>query len=254
MPKTEAIKPKILLWDIETSLMRVACFDLYPDRISHKHILDDWHIICGAWKWLGEKRVHTAICQPGGNDREAVQKLRDAVAEAHMVIGHNHDRFDLKKLRTRMVAHEIDPFPKALSIDTLKIAKREFGFTSNRLDYIGQFLGLGGKIDTSGEGLWLKVLQGDRQALRDMVRYNKRDVTLLEDVYLKLRPYDQHHPNLNVIRQSEKACKHCNADETMLQRRGWAYTKTMRYPRYQCTACGGWSQGRKGQSITVEVK
>jgi hypothetical protein len=38
-------------------------------------------------------------------------------------------------------------------------------------------------------GLWLDVLKGNKQAVRDMLKYNKQDVELLEAVFEKLRPY-----------------------------------------------------------------
>jgi hypothetical protein len=54
------------------------------------------------------------------------------------------------KIQTRMLLNDLDPPSPYRSIDTLAIAKKEFGFTSNKLAFIAQSLGLGDKLDTGG--------------------------------------------------------------------------------------------------------
>ena len=75
------------------------------------------------------------------------------------------------------------------SIDTLKMARAGFKFNSNKLDYMGDYLGLGQKIKTEFN-LWKDItLKNCPIAMNKMVKYCKRDVTLLEEVYNKLQPY-----------------------------------------------------------------
>jgi len=74
-------------------------------------------------------------------------------------------------------------------VDTLKLARTNFNFNSNRLDYLGKVLGVGGKEETGGFSLWADVMNGSKQALKDMIKYCKRDVVLLEDVYNKIAPH-----------------------------------------------------------------
>jgi len=243
-------KPKILCWDLETSYMAMAGFSLWEEIKSHNNILEDWYIICGAYKWLGEKKVHAVAIEKAGDDKDVVQHMRDVIAEADIVIHHNGDAFDLKKLAARMIVHGIEPFPMPACIDTLKVAKKEFKFTSNRLDYLGKALGVGGKIENP-PGMWLDVLKGDLTVIPKMIKYNKRDVTLLEEVYVKLRPYIRNHPNLNLYSDSDTAtCPNCGNHN--LQNRGYARTRKGKYQRKQCQDCGAWCQESKSLQ-TVEV-
>lgn len=236
-------KPKILLWDLETSYMALAGFSLWEEIRSHNNIIDDWFIICGAYKWLGERKVHTVAIEEPGNDKEVVQHMRDVIAEADVVIHHNGDAFDLKKLNARMIVHDIPPFPKPTTIDTLKVARKEFKFSSNRLDYLGKALGVGGKIENP-PGMWMDVLKGDLTVIPKMLKYNKRDVTLLEEVYVKLRPYIRNHPNLNLFSDSDiPVCPNCGSSH--LHNRGFARSRRGVFQKKQCQDCGAWCQESK---------
>ena len=56
--------------------------------------------------------------------------------------------------------------PPIISVDTLKEARKVFKFSSNKLDYIAQYLGVGAKMDTGGIALWEGCATGSRKALR----------------------------------------------------------------------------------------
>lgn len=235
--------PKILIWDIETSYSVVKTFSLFKPMISPSQIVSDWFIICGAWKFLGEDKVHSIACTKKGlkigDDKRVVKALRKAIESADIIIGHNGDKFDLKKLRARVIKHELPPINNIKTIDTLKVARREFNFTSNRLDYIGNFLGVGGKIENE-PGLWDKVMAGDMGALDRMVEYNERDVTLLEDVYLRMRPHISNHPDVNVFtdQQMLNPCPNCGSCDTIRNGKRPAMKVKKIFQRRACYNCG----------------
>jgi hypothetical protein len=116
---------------------------------------------------------------------------------------------------------------------------------SNKLDYLGKLLGVGRKIKTE-PGLWMRVLNGDSKAVKEMIPYNVQDVLLLRDVYLKLRPYTKNHPNLELY--GIEGCPYCG--HTHVQSRGTEIAKdkgthkavSRIYRRFQCQnpECGGW--------------
>lgn len=240
-------QPRILLWDIETSIMSVASFTLYPNYISHEAILKDWEIIGAAWKWFGEKPIYTAYHE---NEYDRIVAIRKAVEEADIIVAHNNDKFDLKMLNARIAKHGLPPLPKKVTIDTLKVAKKEFRFTSNKLDYLARFFGLGTKLSTGGIELWLKVLAGDKKAIKHMEKYNKQDVVLLEQVYIKLRPYISNHPNMNIWAE-EKVCPNCGTNN--LKKEGIRHTQVAIYQRYKCGNCHAYCQGAK-VGTTKEIK
>lgn len=240
-------EPRILFYDIETSHNVVAKFSLREEYVNHNNILQERYVICAAWKWLGEKRIHAvaindfpAYRKQPHNDRHVIETLNTVLASADVIVAHNGNRFDFPWIAGRALKHELPPLPPIPSIDTLKIARRMFSLNSNRLDYLGNYLGLGGKTNTP-PGLWIDVLKGDEKAIRTMVRYNKRDVELLEQVYLKLRPYAPEHFNAQLVTHVE-GCPRCGSDK--VQSRGWHASLTQKYRRFQCTACKGWFRSR----------
>lgn len=236
--------PRILLYDLETSLQTVAVFGLgNNDWINPENIVTERYIICASWKWLGEAKVYSAATYDG-NDKPVVEALHAALSEADAVVGHNSDSFDNKYLRTRILYHDLPPLPPITSIDTYKVAKSKFNFNSNKLDYIGRFLGCGQKIKTT-PGLWLRVLRGEAKAVDEMLAYNKQDVILLEKVFLKLRPYMDNYINRELFGQ-KTGCPRCGSKK--VQSRGVHRAITKVYQRWQCQTCSGWFKTVKAEA------
>lgn len=234
--------PRIMFWDIETSHMLVATFGLWNQNISHHNIIQDWKMFCGAWKYLGEDKVYSVSINEM-TEREAVRALGVAISQADLIIGHNSDKFDIKKLRTRMLYHDLGPPSPTPSVDTYKVCKKEFGFSSNRLDYVCKFLGLEGKTATP-EGLWLAALAGGEAAIDTMRKYNENDVVILEQAYLKLRPYISNHPHIGqLMRKDRGSCDKCGYDNLHIGASPRA-TKSRLYERLYCPRCGGWQIGK----------
>lgn len=247
------MKPKILLFDIETSPNLAFVWGKYQqDVIEFK---EEWYLLSFCAKWLdGETIVKGLIDYPSykkepANDRELVTDLWKLFNEADIIIGHNGDKFDIRKSNTRFIEHWLTTPEPYKTIDTLKVAKKYFSFNSNRLDDLGRRLGVGRKVKTGGFELWLGCINGDSKAWDLMKKYNKQDVLLLERIYLKLRPWIQNHPNVAIISSREEACPACRSFN--LQRRGFGFTKSGKFPRYQCMDCGKWSQGSTKQVTDI---
>jgi hypothetical protein len=246
--KVEPKQPRILLWDVETSLNILTSFSLYPKFIHHNNILQDWYIICGSWKFLDEPQINSACVtfdrerfdKNPADDYEVARQLRDALLEADIIVHHNGDKFDIKKLNTRLIYHRLDPLPNKLTtVDTLKEARRTFAFTSNRLDYLGKYLGVGEKIVTEPD-LWTNALAGDKAAIQSMLDYNKQDVKLLENVYSVMRPYIKH-PNVTAFSANDNEFSCISCGSAKLAKRGFTVSLAGRKQRYQCISCGKWS-------------
>lgn len=230
-------KPRILIWDVETSLMQVTTFGLFQDVRSHEAIVTDWHIICACWKWDDEEYIDSVRKSGKDNDRYVCVKLRRILEKADILVHHNGDRFDLKKLNARLIYHGLDPLPPIPTVDTLKQARKIARFTSNRLDYLGKYLGFGGKVSTP-PNLWPAATNGCRKSIDEMVEYCKRDVELLGLVYNKLKPYMTGHPNVNLITDGTHSCPKCGSSR--LQKRGFIFTRVSKKQRYQCLDCRSW--------------
>lgn len=180
---------KRLYFDIETSPNVTFSWRIGRKiNLSTEDILQERAIICVCWKWENDEKVHS-LQWDKGNDKDLLTKFSKVMDSADEVIGQNSDKFDIKWLRTRCIFHDIALSPKFNSIDTLKLAKSGFNFNSNKLDYMGGYLGLGNKIKTE-YGLWKEiVLNNSKEAMNKMILYCQEDVRLLERVHHKLENY-----------------------------------------------------------------
>ena len=156
-----------------------------------------------------------------GCDKELIKKFIEVLLEADEVCGHNSDKFDLKWVRTRCLVHGTKSLPEFKSIDTLKISRQKFNFPSNRLDAIGKYLGFGGKKDTGGIQLWHDIIQkNSAKAMKEMIDYCKRDVELLEKVYLKLEGYAKPKTHIGIQAGNDScSCPTCGSERTGLKDR-----------------------------------
>jgi len=179
--KSEA---KILFYDIETAygLARVWRPG-WKVRVTYDDFVKHPKIICISYKWSDSDEVHTVRWDSKQDDKLLLQEFIKELNKADFIVAHNGDKFDMPWIQTRALANGLDIYPSYSSVDTLKIARYQHKFPSNRLDDLGDYLGVGRKIKTD-RALWVDtVCKGDKKALQKMVKYCEQDVFLLEDVY-----------------------------------------------------------------------
>lgn len=208
-------KFKRLFFDIETSYNVVSSWRVgYKINIGPENIIKERAIICICWKWQGESKIHSLEWNKG-DDKEMLIKFIDVMNQADEVVGQNSDRFDIKWIRTRCIFHGIPMLPDYQSLDTLKLAKAGFNFNSNKLDYMGKFLGVGQKVDTGGFKLWQDIIIDNcSKAMKKMIDYCKGDITLLESVYDKLNPYTKAKTHVGVtLGLGKDSCPACGSLE-----------------------------------------
>lgn len=236
------MKSKILFLDIETSPNLSYIWGHYEQNALE--VEEPWFLMSYSAKWLGGKQETKCLMDYDGyenaltDDVDLVNDIWQLLNEADIVIAHNGDKFDIKKLNTRFIFNGLTPPEPYRTIDTLKIAKRHFAFNSNRLDDLGEFLGLGRKIETHKK-LWFDCMIGDRKAWEKMKKYNAQDVKLLEKVYFEFLPWISNHPNLGMY-SDELVCPKCGSDD--IQFRGYSMNQTTKYRRFMCNSCGGWGR------------
>lgn len=242
--------PKIVLLDVETMPLVAATFSLYPESINHESILSDESIICICWKILEQKAIYsTSILddlktfkEDATNDFVVIHKIREVLQDADIVIGHNLKKFDWRKINSRLIYHGLDPLPSGIHlVDTLTMARKIAAFPSNRLDYLAKLLTGTGKTETS-RGLWLRVLKGEKKAVKEMTEYCKNDVQILEDVYLKLRPYMPSHPHVGAMDGNDKnyTCPKCGGEHFI--NKAIRYTAAgVKKVQKQCKGCFGYT-------------
>jgi len=208
---------KRLFFDIEMSRMTFVLKDWqvkWERKLSYDDVTEESKIICISYKWENENKIHNLRWDKSQCDKQMIIDFIKIMDEADEVIGHNGDRYDIKKIRTRAIWHRIPMRAKIRSLDTLKKAKSGFSFPNNRLDTIAKFLGVGAKIEHEGLKMWEKVENGDKKALTDMVNYCDMDVQVLEDVYTVMESYiiqNLHTGTLNGGRKCD--CPSCGSED-----------------------------------------
>lgn len=235
---------KILHIDIETAPHMVYAWGLWKQDIRTNNIIEPGYTLCFAAKWQGKKDLIFRSCHHHGRE-EMIRTAHDLIEEADAVCHYNGTKFDMPILNQEFMLQGLNPPSPTKQIDLLKTARQRFKLPSNKLDYVAQVLGFGGKVKHKGMELWHDCMAGDDKAWRVMERYNKRDVRLLEKVYKKLMPWIVNHPNMALYKDNitRPVCTNCGS--THVHSRGIEHTKTMSYRRFQCQNCGNWMRSRK---------
>lgn len=224
---------KVLLFDIETTPNVSYTWGVYEQDVIQ--VREPWRILCVAYKWLHEDKIHFLSTKGQKDDKSLCKKLYDILSCADVIVAHNGDAFDIKKSCARFLVHGLPALKHLSSIDTKKEAKRRFNFCSNKLNDLGELLGLGKKEKHTGFDLWLGCMSNDADSWSLMERYNKQDVRLLEKVYLKLRPWIRSHP---LMRDDRDGCPKCGSDR--VQSRGTRRNAASISRQMWCRDCDGW--------------
>jgi len=175
------------------------------------------------------------------DDARLCQLTLDLIDWADFIVGHNVDKFDLRRIKGFAVKNDLNPPSTYLVLDTLKMARKEFAFQDNRLGALCDYLGLATKESTGGFSTWLGCMGGDRASWETMLKYAKQDVEILPALYHRLRPWVTNHPVL-VPSADRNLCPKC-ASSNMVRNGTWR-TKTGSYQRWHCRDCGGYSRSR----------
>lgn len=251
-------KPRILLWDIETSQHLVLTHGTRKQYINFEDVVIGKYIFCISYCWYPQTRVHTISIldaperfkENKHDDFHVVKEFSKVIAGADAHVAHYGDGFDMPILQGRMLFNGLLPLPKIKSLDTCKIAKKYFKLSYYKLDYLAKSLGYKGKIENP-RNLWQNCFNGNIKALKHMIKYNKQDVVALRYVFEKLMPYVKDNQlNANMFGDGDR-CANPVCGSYDLERRGFNYTRIGKYQRYQCRDCGSWSDERHTRKTAV---
>ena len=255
---------KILVFDLETSPKKAYIWRLWKASIhpTNGMLQSESFMLTYSAKWLFEDNIIngrlTSEEALKEDDSRITKDMWNLFNEADIVIAHNANGFDNKVLNTRFLKHGL-PYPASYqTIDTLYHCKRHLRLESNSLNYVAKFLGLGAKLPTTFS-LWERCMNGEDAALQEMLDYNDQDVYLLEDVYLKLRPFIKPHPNVSLFIEDDiTRCPTCSSDQLKVV--GTYNTQVSQFNSVRCQSCGSSHRTRtnilsknKKQSVIVST-
>lgn len=242
--------PKVLLFDIETSPLQAFIFQksVWKANVGSEQVISEWFMLTWSAKWLfGDQIMSDRLTgkeAKNEDDGRIVKSLWKLLDEADIIIAHNGDSFDVPNMNTRFIVHGLPPTSPYQTIDTMLVARKQFGFTHNSLNGLAKVFGFEEKLDTDFD-LWKRCVAGDDEALEYMQKYNNGDVDTLEDIYLKLRPWIKGHPNLGLyVESEEEVCPNCGSSEVSIIPNKFSYTMTSKFPLFRCK-CGAYGRVRK---------
>jgi len=251
--------PNIFIFDVENAPTKGAIWGIWKQIINPEQILDEWYMLSWAGKWLFETEIYSDVLKPNeatkGDDSRIMNSLWKFVDAADILIGHNIDQFDILKMNTKFILHDMAPPTPYQTVDTLKIARSNFAFSSNKLDYLCRQFGIPRKVDAGGMKTWIGCMEGDKEALDTMIWYNEHDVKITEELYMKLRPYSKSHPNLALYMDAKKErCHRCGSEKIKWLKNKFYYTTVNKYSIYRCYDCHGMGRSRFGAMSTEDRK
>ena len=178
-------KPKVLIWDLETSPAIMYGFSLWNQNHGINQIIEPSRVLCFAAKWLDKKQVEF-YSEYHTSKQDMIEQMWRLLNEADVVISYNGIGFDSKHANREFLLAGLGPVSPFVDIDLLRINRANFKFLSNKLGYVTQAVGLPTKLETGGMELWKQVLANDPAAWAKFKKYNVRDVVVTERLYLLL--------------------------------------------------------------------
>lgn len=248
--------PKILILDIETSPLLGNVWTLWNNNLGLNQLVKDWHVMSWSAKWYRNEEVFYEDQRKAKNienDKKILKNIWKLLDEADIVVTHNGKAFDIKKLNARFMLNGMQPPSSFRNIDTKVLAKRYFGFTSNKLAYLTDKLCKKYKKLSHGkypgQELWTQCLKGNMDAWKEMEEYNRYDVLSLEELYEIMVPWDDS-INFTVYYDEDV----CSCGSTSFKKSGIYYTNASRYQKYKCKDCGKEYRDRKPIKLKKELR
>jgi len=239
---------KMLYIDIETSALNV---DTWSPWESNAIVINrNWQVLGFSYAWddgpIKNVYPHTIkgvsdyfVPANEKDEKLVLAEVWRLLDEADIVVAHNGDKFDLKKINARLIYHGFGPPTPYRPIDTLKVAKKHFAFTYNRLDWLAQYFGFAGKLKHDGYPMWQGCMTGDKKSWQMMAKYNKQDIEILRQAYKRMREWMTNHPHVG-----GDGCPTCGTMDAT--RRGNRTSASgLQYTQLKCKNCGAYYKGAR---------
>ena len=217
-------------WDLNGWKSTIG-YRLPPESVT------EWpRTICIAWAWYDKPRdVHFAAEWEQGGRHGMARAAWDAYDEADIVVGHNMAGFDAKHLKADWAELGL-PSPRPWqTVDTLKVARSEFRFESNKLDALCKRLGVPAKTDKYDPTVAQRAVDGHGPSQKRIRKYNIGDIHATRALYDRLRPWIKGHPNLGLWSDARSACPNCGGEK--FEQMGDVTTPQTRYGALRCAHC-----------------
>lgn len=218
---------RVLIWDIE-------CTNLDADFGT---------ILCIGYKWLGEKKVtiltitdYASFEKDPTNDKQLVKDFLKVYNSADMTVAYNGVLFDRPYILAKVLEYGLEVPPSIPMQDPYFAVKSNLRISRKSLAVVEELLGLEEQKTRVLRKVWKRAATGHIPSIRYVIQHCKKDVLVLEEAYLRLRPLMRTHFRLG---EDLGHCRFCNSDN--LQSRGKSISKVKgAQRRVQCLDCAAW--------------
>lgn len=262
IPKPPEGKPAIAIYDIELSPIRMWCYSRW--QANALWVDQEQYLMSFAFKWYGTSKIHyydlrdqTTYSVDRKHDKQLTKALYDMWQMSDILVAYNGAKFDQRVAKMQFARHGLIPKP-VRDIDPLKIARKEFKFSSNSMRQVAIELGVAPKLDVPLGHLTQQIIEhDDKQAWKEFKKYNIQDVETLEAIWIKIRPYATTHVTISAYGDYD-GCPRCGKSDALI-RYGFKYTNSYKYQEWHCNpkkgGCGHYPRTRVSeQSLGSDVK
>lgn len=246
-PRSDAPKKtaKIFCGDVETSASIVYSFSRFKAFVKPDQVIQEPYLLTFAGKFVGNPNIISCKLSDFDefkadhtNDYQLVLALWKILDECDIFVAHNL-RFDAGWFNQRCLFWGMMPPSPYKIICTLKELKQICALPSNSLAASANYFQLPNrKLDNAGWSLWQRCMEGDPLAFIEMETYNIGDITTLEDLYMKLRPFMKMHPNVALYQDNHsEACVACGSEKLVAIPGKSSYTQLSEFEVLRCE-CG----------------
>lgn len=237
---------RISILDIETSPHIAYVWGAWKQNVGRNQWVERGYIISFAEKEFRSNTINYEEARTPEDELKLLLRLWKILDEADVVVAHYGDKFDIPTITGRFLAHGLKPPSPYHTVDTKAVASRKFRVVSNSLETLCEEFGVKTKDqhkEFPGFELWRECLKGNDRAWEVLKEYNIADILSLEELYEKMLPYIDNHPNVGEAEGEEErpSCPKCGSNH--IQWRGSYTTRSgLVYPKFSCTSCGGWGR------------
>lgn len=165
---------KVAFWDLECSGLN-ATFGV---------------MICAGIKPIGKPPIMISEGRKGASDQQLCVNIRDELEKYDILISWYGLDYDLKMLNSRLLKWREKRLRFMLHQDDYRIAKRYLNTHSRRLDVVATHLGVKHEKTKIIPDDWVTAtIDGNKKALKSIVRHCELDCYVLEEVHERLAPY-----------------------------------------------------------------
>ena len=151
-------KPRILFYDIETTLAKSYHFGQWKQNIGVKQQVQEGHLLSHSWAWNDGDVIGSILTREEVLDHDPERLVLEAWAlfdNADIIVAHYGKKFDIPKMNGYFLKYGLQPPSPFKVVDTKEISSKKFLLPFNSLEYLAKALGVQQKIDNSGIQLWI---------------------------------------------------------------------------------------------------